>query len=184
MKKKALVVLAEGFEEIEVSTPIDILRRAGVDVTVAGIGGTVIKGAHNVAINADIDLEKYDSVPDAVIFPGGMPGAENLARSSKVKELIKSMAAEGKLIAAICASPALVLAPMGLLDGRNATCYPGMEENFSSKVKPVKEKVVQDGNVITSMGPATALPFALKIVENLVGKETADSIAQATLFSG
>jgi len=184
MNKKALIILAEGFEEIEAITPIDILRRAGVDITVAGLGGTSIKSARNVTVNTDVSLDDYDSTPDAIIFPGGLGGAENLSRSIKVKGLIESMNSKGKLIAAICASPALVLSPTGVLDGKRATCYPGMEENFPNSVKAVEENVVQDGNIITSRGPATALPFALKIVENLLGKETADSIAEGTLFSG
>lgn len=182
MAKKALIILASGFEEIEAVTPIDVLRRAGIDITVAGIGGTAIRGSRGMVVNADIELDKFSGKPDAVIFPGGMPGAENLARSAKVKELIKSMNSAGKIIAAICASPALVLAPTGVLDGKKATCYPGMNENFSSKIKHVKDKVVQDGNIITSKGPATALPFALKIVEALAGKKTADVVGKATLF--
>jgi 4-methyl-5(b-hydroxyethyl)-thiazole monophosphate biosynthesis len=182
MAKKALLVLADGFEEIEALTPIDILRRAGVEVVVAGLGGKTVKGSRGAVMNADTELESYSGAPDAIVFPGGMPGAENLAKSSKVKELIRSLNAAGKLIAAICASPALVLAPTGLLDGKKATCYPGMEENFSSKITHVKDKVVQDGNIITSRGPATAFPFALKIVENLVGRETAELVGKATLF--
>ena len=110
-----------------------------------------------------------------------MPGAENLAKSSGVRELIKSVNSKGGTIAAICAAPALVLAPMGILDGKKATCFPGMETNFSFKVKHAKEKVVRDGNVITSKGPATALAFSLLIVEALLGATTAESVAKALL---
>jgi 4-methyl-5(b-hydroxyethyl)-thiazole monophosphate biosynthesis len=183
MKKRALVIIAEGFEEIEAITPVDVLRRAEVDVTVAGLGASSITGAHGVIIKTDIVLDDCDFLPDAVIFPGGLPGAENLASSVKVKNVVLKMSSEGRLIAAICASPALVLAPTGVLSGRTATCYPGLEKNFSPDVKFVKEKVVQDGNIITSRGPATALAFALKIAENLVGKAKADMLAQQMLFS-
>lgn len=181
MLKKAVVILAEGFEDIEAVTPVDILKRSGINVTVAGLGGKTIKGSRGTSINADIILDDYSAVPDAVILPGGSGGAENLARSPKVKELIKAVDSKGGIVAAICASPALVLAPTGILDGKKATCFPGMEENFSFKVKHVKEKVVQDGNIITSQGPATAIAFSLKIVEALVGAKTAEAVAKATL---
>ncbi|MGB2631265.1 MAG: DJ-1 family glyoxalase III [Candidatus Omnitrophota bacterium] len=183
MKKKAIVVLANGFEEVEAATPIDVLRRAGIDVIVAGLEDDTVTGAHGMMFKTDTVLEKIKTLPDAVIFPGGMPGAENLARSSKVKDMILAMDSGKKLIAAICASPALVLAPLGVLDGKKATCYPGMDENFSAKVKCAKEKVVQDGNVITSRGPGTAFDFSLKIAENLAGKETADMVGKQMLYS-
>jgi len=183
MKKEALVVLAEGFEEIEAITPVDVLRRAEVNVIVAGLGGNSVTGAHGVAIITDIAFDDYGSLPDAVVSPGGLPGAEKLASSVKVKDMILKMNSEQRLIAAICASPALVLAPAGILSGRTATCYPGLEKNFLPDVKFVKEKVVQDGNIITSRGPATALDFALKIAENLAGKAKADMLAQQVLFN-
>ena len=181
MNKKALVILAQGFEEIEAVIPIDMLRRAEVEVTVAGVGGEAITGSREVIIKPDVSLEECDLEPDAVILPGGMPGAENLATSSKVKEFVSKMYSKGKLVAAICASPALVLAPTGILNGKEATCYPGLEKNFSSEIKFSKERVVQDGNVITSQGPATAFEFARKITENLVGKAKADMVASQML---
>ena len=184
MSKKALIVLAQGFEETEAITPIDILRRAEVDVTIAGLGGDLITGAHGIPVKVDVIFEEYDSIPDAVIFPGGLPGAENLASSTKVKELITKMDSQDKIIAAICASPALVLAPTGVLKGKSAACYPGLEKNFSSDIKSVKQEVIQDGNIITSKGPATALAFGIKVAENLVGKAKADMIAQQMLYSG
>ncbi|MGB2600973.1 MAG: DJ-1 family glyoxalase III [Candidatus Omnitrophota bacterium] len=181
MNKKALVILAQGFEEIEAVIPIDMLRRAEVEVIVAGVGGETITGSREVIIKPDVSLEECDLEPDAVILPGGMPGAENLATSSKVKEIITKMNSKGKIIAAICASPALVLAPMGILNGKEATCYPGLDKNFSPEIKFSKERVVQDGNVITSQGPATAFGFARKITENLVGKAKADMVASQML---
>ena len=181
MKKKAVIVLANGFEEVEAITPIDVLRRAGVDVIVAGLGSDLITGAHGIVIKTDIVLDKIEILPDAIIFPGGMPGAENLAKSSKVKDMVLAMNSKGRLIGAICASPALVLAPLGIIDGKKAACYPGMEENFSAKVEFTEEKVIQDGNVVTSRGPGTAFSFALKLAENLAGKETAKLIGKQML---
>ena len=182
--KKAIIVLAEGFEEVEAFAPIDILRRCQVDVVVAALTKDEVASAHNVTVKPDVLIDEVTELPDVLIFPGGMPGAENLALSKKVKDLVLKMAAEGKLIAAICASPALVLAPLGVLEGKTATCYPGMESNFPAGTKHSTNNVVQDGNLITSLGPATAFEFGLKIAENLVGKQKTDMIASQMLFEG
>lgn len=181
MKKEVLIILANGFEEIEAITPIDVLRRSDINVTIAGLGAKTITSAHDIPVECDVDLNDCKDIYDAMILPGGMPGAENLAGSMKLKDMIFSMAARKKVIAAICASPAIVLAPMGILDGRKATCYTGMEKGFSSKISFADEDVVQDGNIITSKGPGTALSFALKISENLVGKAKANAIAEQML---
>ncbi len=122
MAKKVVIILAEGFEEIEAITPIDVLRRAGVDLIIAGVGSKTIKGAHGIVFQTDITLDELKNLPDAIILPGGLPGAANLQKSEKVKELVKKMDAQKKLIGAICAAPALVLAPAGVLNGRKATC--------------------------------------------------------------
>ena len=182
MKKQAVIILAKGFEEVEALTPMDILRRCGVNVTIAGLGSELVEGAHGTSVKADIVFEKYEASPDAVILPGGMPGAENLASSTKVKGLISNLNSGKKIVAAICASPALVLAPTGILKGKKATCYPGMEKSFLSNVKFSDSEVVQDGNIITSRGPATAFAFGLKIAENLVGKSTADMVGKQMLY--
>ncbi|MBU1853853.1 MAG: DJ-1/PfpI family protein [Candidatus Omnitrophica bacterium] len=197
MSKKAIIVLAEGFEEIEAVTCIDILRRAGIDITVVGLSdievspstslridgeqSRAIQGAHGISIIVDKNLGDIAPDYDAIIFPGGMPGAKNLADSKKVKTLIQKMHAEGKLIAAICAAPAVVLAPTGILKDKSATCYPGMQENLGSDTSYKEDDVVVDENIITSRGPATAISFSLKIAEKLVGKETADNIKKKTL---
>jgi 4-methyl-5(b-hydroxyethyl)-thiazole monophosphate biosynthesis len=181
MKKKALVILADGFEDIEAVTAVDILRRAGVDVTIAGLEDVQVKGARGVIVLADIRLDEARDDFDALVLPGGMPGAANLAASESVLALIRKMDRDKKIIAAICAAPALVLGPAGVLAGRGATCYPGMEENFPKEVKQSQEAVVVDANIITSQGPATALEFALKIAERLAGKDIADSVRKATL---
>lgn len=183
MSKKAVVILAEGFEEIEAVTIIDILRRAGVDVTVAGLGNLKIKGSHGINITTDKKLDECGLDYDACIFPGGMPGATNLAASEKVKKLIEKMNSEGKLIAAICASPAVVLSPTGVLKNKSATCYPGMESNFSKDTFYKEDGVVADGNIITSRGPATALEFSFVTVEKLLGKAVSDKLRKSTLAS-
>lgn len=182
MDGKVLIILADGFEEIEAFTPIDILRRADVDVVVAGLGEDMVTGAHGITVKTDIDFEDYKGVPEALILPGGMPGAENLAGSIKLKDLIRKMNSKNKLIAAICASPALVLGPTGILQGRKATCYPGLEVSFTPEIAFSKKEVVQDGNIITSRGPATAFKFGLKIAEELVGKDKSDMIAKQMVF--
>lgn len=181
MAKKALVILAQGFEEIEAVTVIDILRRAEVRVTVAGLIGLEVKGSRELIVNADSLLDGVTDDADAYVLPGGGMGATNLAGSEKVAELLKKANSKGKIIAAICAAPAVVLAPLGILDGKNATCYPGMEEDFKSSTTFCEDAVCVDGNIITSRGPATALEFALVVSEKLCGKETADKVRKATL---
>lgn len=181
MSKKALILLAEGFEEIEALTAIDILRRADIEVIVCGISGETVAGAHGVKVIADERLDKFSGDVDAVVLPGGMPGAANLANSKAVRELIQRMCKTDRLIAAICASPALVLAPTGVLDGKRATAYPGMEKDFNRDTTFVEDKVVVDKNIITSRSPGTALLFSLAIVEKLVGKEISEKLKAKTL---
>jgi len=176
MAKTALVILAEGFEEVEAIAPVDVLRRAGVRVTIAGATDLKVRGSRKIVIEADILLKDLAEIPDVVILPGGLPGATNLAKSGEVVALVKKMNVKGKLIAAICAAPAAVLAPLGILDGKKATCYPGCETDFSRGTVHSKESVVVDGNIITSQGPGTALEFALTIAAQLVGKEMAENV--------
>jgi 4-methyl-5(b-hydroxyethyl)-thiazole monophosphate biosynthesis len=184
MLKTALVILAEGFEEVEGIAPVDTLRRAGVRVTIAGLKDRQVKSSRHIGVQADILLRDLVEMPDAVILPGGMPGATNLAKSEEVANLIKKMNAAGKIVAAICAAPAAVLAPLGILDGKKATCYPGCESDFKGKTAHVRDRVVVDGNIITSQGPGTALEFSIEIVRQLVGKETADDIRDKMLIRG
>ncbi len=182
MTKKTLVLLAEGFEEIEAVVSIDILRRAGVDVTVACIGSSeIVRGSRNIEIKSDMKVEEFNGLPDAIVLPGGMGGAENLANSEHVVDLIKKCFIQGKIVAAICAAPAVVLASTVILDNRKATCYPSMEERFSNNTRYVNEDVVVDGNIITSRGVGTALYFALEIVRQLLGKDAADEVKEKTL---
>ena len=185
--KKAVVLLADGFEEVEAVTPIDFLRRAGCDVTVAGVSGDVVTGAHGIKIRTDSSVPESHQRFDAVIVPGGMPGAENVAASTAAIELLKATNDSGALVAAICAAPAVVLAANGLLNGKRATCYPGFEAGFEKAnqkgagIDFSTNRVVGDGNLITSRGPGTAAEFALAIVRYLVGGEAADTLYEGTL---
>lgn len=179
--KKAAVLLADGFEEVEAITPIDFLRRAGIEVTVAGVTGMEIRGGHGVIVSADIPVNQVSEGDlDVVIIPGGMPGAENVAASREARSLIEEVFAAGKLIAAICAAPAVVLDPLGILKGKKATCYPGFEERFRD-AKYLNERVVRDGNVISSCGPGCAAEFSFGIIEYLLGTGTAEEVKRRTL---
>jgi len=182
MKKKVLVLLAEGFEEIEAVTSIDILRRAGLDVTVAGVGNVIVKGSRDIVLKTDIEIGSYKGSPDVLVLPGGMPGVKNLSLSKKVNELIDKVYKNGKIIAAICAAPAYVLAPKDILKGRKATCYPDCRDMMEGKTKFVDEKVVVDRNIITSKGPGTAFDFALKLVEKLAGKSVKEKVRKKILY--
>ncbi|MBI4358804.1 MAG: DJ-1/PfpI family protein [Candidatus Omnitrophica bacterium] len=184
MAKKVLIILADGFEEIEAITPVDVLRRAGVEVTIAGLSGKTITGAHGVKFQTDVTFDEYKDLPDAIILPGGMPGAKNLGESPKVAGLVKKMNRQNKVVGAICAAPALALAPTGILNGKKATCYPGFEKNFPSSVAFSSDRVVVDGNIITSRGPGSALEFALELVEKLVSKEKAETLSEGMLVKG
>ena len=185
MAKKAVVLLAEGFEEVEAVTPIDYLRRAGVDVTTAAIGGTAaVKGARGIQVIADTTLAELAGRAgefDAVIVPGGMPGAANLAASKEVSSLLTDMAAADKLVCAICASPAVVLAPLGLLSGKKFTCYPDMEKQVSGGTWS-EDKVVIDGGIITSRSAGTAGDFAAAIISKLIDEAAGKKIADAVLL--
>ncbi|WP_430462768.1 DJ-1 family glyoxalase III [Thalassolituus sp. LLYu03] len=180
----ALVAIADGSEDIETITITDTLRRAGVQVTLASVmPGLQVTCAHGTRVTADALMrECTGQVWDAVIAPGGMPGAEHLAASVLFQTLLKQQAEEGRLVAAICASPAVVLAKLDLLDGKTATCYPGFEDALLESAAALKtEAVVRDGNLITSRGPATALAFALAIAEALCGAETAARVGRGML---
>ncbi len=181
MRKTAVIVLADGFEEIEAVTPIDTLRRAGVEVVLAGVGKTEVKGSRGIKILADTKLEEYQGLPDALILPGGIPGAENLRDSQAVTDLIQKMKKNDKIIAAICAAPGLVLARQGVLQGKKATGYPGYEKEFSAGTTLLNEAVVRDGKILTSRGPGTALQFSLELVRMLVDDAMAAKLAGAML---
>jgi 4-methyl-5(b-hydroxyethyl)-thiazole monophosphate biosynthesis len=189
MAKKVLVLLAEGFEEVEAVTPIDYLRRAGLELTTAALGrDRTVTGSHGIPISADTTLEGLAregragaAAWDAVLLPGGMPGAANLAASKETGALLREMAAAGKWLAAICASPALVFGPLGLLEGRSFTCFPGMESKVSGG-RWKETPVVRDGNIITSRGAGTAARWALELAGSLLSPEAAEKIARSVLL--
>ena len=183
-EKSAIVIVAYGFEEIETVCCIDILRRAGVKVTVAGLGTDMPLGSRGITIKTDALLADMpeDLLPSAVVLPGGGAGARNLHESPAVSELVMKAAAQGKIIAAICAAPAVVLAPLGVLNGRKATCFPGMENAFGPDVTFSEDAVVTDGNIITSRGAGTAFEFALAVAQVLVGPEKAQTVARQSVF--
>ncbi len=177
MTKKVLVPLADGSEEIEAVAVIDILRRAGADVTVASVAGLQVVCSRGVKIEADRLLSDCtQEIYDLIVLPGGMPGAEHLRDCKELAQLLKDQRAAGRLYAAICASPAVVFQPLGLLQGKKATCHPGRLHSLENK-EAAADRVVVDGNCITSQAPGTAIEFALTLVELLFGKEQAAAAA-------
>lgn len=173
------ILLADGFEEVEAITPADYLRRAGLEVRLVGLAGRQVKGAHDVTVTADLTLRELTKDPQAIIVPGGR-GAETLAASAPVLDLIRRLHSAGRTVAAICAAPAVVLHKAGILAGRRVTCFPGLEKHLTGCTF-TEDRVAVDGNVVTSRSPGTAGEFALTLVEILAGKEKADSIASGTL---
>lgn len=179
--KKVIVFLAEGFEEIEAISIIDTLRRAQISVTTVSVGeDKMVKGAHNVSVQADKLFDEVDFTSyDMVVLPGGMPGAKNLQEHAGVEQQVLAFAKD-KHIAAICAAP-MVLGGLGLLKGKRATCYPGFEPELI-EATITNEPVTVDGNIITGKGPAFAIKFALQIVETLMGKATHDEVSSGLLL--
>lgn len=176
MKKTAVVILAEGFEEIEAVSVIDVLRRAGAEVTVAGVAKGPVLASRGVRILPDRPLAEVESEDfDLVVLPGGMPGAANLAKDPRVKAVLARTLGSHRLVGAICAAPAVVLSALGLLRGRKATCHPNFAKDLTDG-EHVDARVVEDGNVVTSMGPGTALEFALALVARLYGEEKAREV--------
>ena len=174
--------LADGFEEVEALCPLDVLRRAGLEVTTVGIGKDVIMGAHGIAVQADIpDIMYRDSDPDMIILPGGMPGSTNLDNSKTVDAALRAASRKGAYLCAICAAP-MVLGKRGYLKGKRAICYPGFEEFLDGATVSETETVVRDGKVITAKGMGAALDFGLELVRVLKDNETADKI-KASVFA-
>ncbi len=178
--KKVLVFFANGTEEIEALTVVDILRRAGADVTVAGVGGKELTGSHAIRITADIDAEALKTLDfDMVVVPGGLPGTTHLDESEVVDRALEAVSAKGGYLAAICAAP-LVLGKRGYLVGKEATCYPGFESYLKGARIPGK-RVCVDGNVITGAGMGAALDFSLALTEVLFGAEKATALRSAVI---
>ncbi len=180
--KTALILFSEGSEELEAVTVINILRRAGVAVTLAGLSAGALRGSRGVLLTPDTTLdEALAHSYDMVVLPGGQPGTNHLKADARVLKLVQQMNSQGKYVAAICAAPS-VLATAGLLDGKRATCYIGSLDAFP-QVLQQHAAVVEDGKLITSRGPGTAMDFALVLVERLAGKAKRDEV-EAGLVRG
>jgi len=174
-----LMPLADGFEEIEATTTIDVLRRGGINVTTAGLQGTIVRGARGVKLITDmkmddVNFDKYDGM----ILVGGDPGWKNLSMSKRIMDAVQKYHGSRKTLAAICAAPC-ILAKAGVLADKRATVYPGMERDIP---RPRSDKVIADGHIITSQGPGTAVDFALKIVEMVEGKERVAKVKKDIVY--
>ena len=171
------VLLADGFEEIEALTPVDVLRRAGLDVKTVAVGSKIAVGSHGIAAVCDLSADEVNvGEVSAVIFPGGMPGSLNLDASPFSDKIIEAVSKNGGIIAAICAAP-LVLGRRGILEGKRATCYPGFEKELRGATY-TGAPVEVDGSIVTSRGMGTALEFALTLTELIAGKEKAVAISE------
>lgn len=183
--KKVYVFLADGFEDVEALIPIDVWRRGGVDVTTVSISDfPLVQSAHGVNIETDIMFEQgeFDDA-DLIFLPGGMPGASNLFEHKGVCKAVVDQHMAGKKVAAICASPAVVLAPLGILEGKRATCYPGFEQALKGAgAQYTGDLVTVDGNITTAEGPAAAFPYAYELLSQLVSPEVSDQIAEGMRF--
>lgn len=177
--KKVTVLLAEGFEEVEALTVVDLLRRAMVYVDTVSIGDDyMVRGGHGINVQTEDLFDEVDFVEsDMIVLPGGMPGTTNLDAHEGVRRVVRDFYEEGKYVAAICAAPT-IFGHMGILKGKHATCYPGMEDELEGAILS-GNPVVTDKNIITSRGMGTAIDFGLKLVEVLVGGDKANEIGKS-----
>ena len=177
------IYLADGFEETEALFPLDLIRRASLDVKTVSVTDSIeVTGSHGITVKADLTVKSEEYAPlsaEAVILPGGMPGTLNLDASAEVHAALDHAYGSGKLVAAICAAPS-VIGKKGFLKDKKATSYPGFEQYLVGR-KETDEKCVRDGNIITAAGAGVAMEFGLKIVEAFCGKETADRIKNAII---
>ncbi len=181
--KKTAVFLAEGFEETEAITPIDMLRRAGVEVTLVSITGSkTVTGSHGIPVTADVLFNEpdYDSF-DMLLLPGGGPGTKNLESFEELLTLLKKADGNGKILSAICAAPR-ILGKLGFLKGQRAVCYPGNEEFLEGAEVPSDEKAVISGRYVTAKGMGAAVEFGAALIEVLLGKEKAEEILDKICF--
>ena len=170
------MLLGTGFEETEAIAPLDLLRRAGVEVATVGLNGKVIYGSHGIGITADLEIAEMDLTRlEGIILPGGLGGVASIRACAAAMDAVRFAWENGKLTAAICAGPT-VLADLGITSGKNATCYPGCEDQMGS-AHMVEAAAVTDGNLITGTSAGCAIPFGLALIEAIKGKEEADRIA-------
>lgn len=171
------MLLGTGFEETEAIAPLDLLRRAGVEIMTVGVNGKTVYGSHGIGIEADIELHEMDLTNmEMIVLPGGMGGVTSIRASKEAMEALKFGWGNGKYVAAICAGPT-VLADLGITDGRKATCYPGCESGMGSAEMVPNAACVTDGRLITGTSAGCAIPFGLALVKALKGAETAEKIA-------
>lgn len=180
--KNVYVFLAEGFEEIEAITTIDLLRRAGLSVITIAVGKSLeVAGAHHIPVIADRHISQLGELEaDAYVLPGGLPGVTNLAQSPELLQAIKAAHSDGKLLAAICAAPS-IFGSLGLLEGLEATCYPSFEPQLGG-YQPTEEAVVVTPQIITARSAGVTIPFALAIITKLLGEEASRAVAQAIIY--
>lgn len=178
---KVNIFFATGYEEVEALTVVDLLRRAEIETDMISVTGDLnVTSSHKVTVKMDRLFEQADENADMLVLPGGMPGTTNLAQHKGLADMIHRFNEAGKYIAAICAAPT-VYGKMGLLEGKNATCYPGMESDLKGANK-LTDKVVIDGNIITSRGLGTAIDFGLALVALLKGIGTAEELASKIVY--
>lgn len=171
------LLLGTGFEETEAIAPLDLLRRADIPVQTVGISGRIVRGSHGICVQADITPAEMElSQTEMLILPGGLGGVRSLSESKEAVSAIRCAAENGARLAAICAAPT-ILAGLGLLEGKRATCYPGCEEQMAGAVMAPGQAVVQDGKIITGTSAGCAVPFGLALIAALRGQEAADKIA-------
>ena len=172
------ILLGTGFEEMEALAPLDLLRRAGIDVLTVGINGKIVYGGHNIGFEADITIDEMDlTALDMIVLPGGLGGVASARACESALNALTFAWENNKFVAAICAGPT-VLADLHITDGKEVTCYPGCESQMGNAKIIANASCVQDGNVITGTSAGCAIPFALKLIEALKGKNAADTIAQ------
>jgi 4-methyl-5(b-hydroxyethyl)-thiazole monophosphate biosynthesis len=181
---KVAIILADGLEEVEAITPIDFLRRAGIQVVTVGLDKSVIQGSHGVSLMADVELDQFPEDADAVIIPGGMPGSAHIAANDHIVNLIRGFHKEGKLVAALCAAPALVLGEAGILEKSRYTCYPGFQDKAGPLGDYSTDRVVCDKNIITACGVGAAAEFSAEVIAYLSSRKKADEVMKSTLQAG
>ncbi|MCI9309699.1 MAG: DJ-1/PfpI family protein [Lawsonibacter sp.] len=176
------ILLAPGFEEAEALVPVDMLRRANIETATVSITGEPVPGSHNVTVTADVTLDDVDlSKADMLVLPGGGPGYKNLGKEPRVEQLVRNAAEKGLWLAAICAAPTL-LGRWGLLEGKNAVCYPGMEEGLTGAQPRMDQGFVVDGKIITGRAAGSAFDFGLALVEALAGAAEADKVRHGIYY--
>ena len=176
-----VMFLANGFEEVEALTPLDLLRRAGETIITVGIGGREITGSHGITVLADTDDAHLPSqAPDMIILPGGMPGSATLDTSSVVDRVLADAATRDAYLTAICAAP-MILGKRGILNGKNAVCYPGFEAYLDGAAVSADKKLVTDGKIITAKGMGVATELGLELVRILCGTEKSDALRKTII---